>query len=90
MNILRTQVESYVGAGFVVMFAGFCASMLFIMVRNFNSDVEILSAQQTQIRTISPSQRLLMDTWVRENSIQIPEGEGYRWLLNEYPSRPWQ
>jgi len=88
-NPLTFQVESYLGAGFVVLFAGFCVSLIFVALKNFDSEIEIMGAQETHIRTISPTERSNMESWIRVNSINIPEGEGYRWLIRTYPSRPW-
>lgn len=77
------------GAMFVLLLSGFLFGFLYIAVRNFNSDLEIIGAGAAEVRGISATQRQLIDRWVSENDIRIPEGQGYRWLLRTYPSKPW-
>ena len=89
-NPLTFQVESYMGAAFVTLFAGFCVAMIFIALQNFDSETRVLVAQEVYFKSISPSQRVQMELWLRQNNVRIPEGEGYRWLIYTYPSRPWE
>jgi len=75
----------------MLLVGAFSTSFLYIAIKNFDTDIETIDAQHVtaKIKTISPAQRELMDIWMRENTIEIPEGESYRWLLRKYPDRPW-
>ena len=88
-NFLTFQTESYVGAIFIVLFSSFLLGLFFLALHGFNSDLDIAGDNQTRVLHISDTQRQLMDDWVRENNIQVPPGEGYRYLLKTYPSKPW-
>ena len=77
------------GAVFMLIWSGFLFGFLYVAIRNFDSDLEIISASTVEVRSIFLAQRKLIDRWIRENNIQIPEGKGYRWLLKAYPSKPW-
>ncbi len=83
------QVESGLGAVFVVALAAFFIGFLFIMMKNFNSDAIALNASQTEVKFMSQTERQLINDWIVENNIQIPDGKGYRYLEEQYPSRPW-
>ncbi len=73
----------------IVLFSAFLLGFFFLAVRGFGDDLEMSGDNQTQLLHISDTQRQLMDDWVMENNIQIPPGEGYRYLLRTYPSKPW-
>lgn len=75
----------------MLLVGAFFTSFLYIAIKNFNTDLETIDAQQitTKIKTISPAQRELMEIWMRENAVELPEGESLRWLLKQYPERPW-
>ena len=88
-NFLTYQTESYLGAAFIVLFSGFLLGFFFLAMRGFNADLDIAGDTQTRVLHIPDTQRHLMDIWVKENNIQIPPGEGYRYLLRMYPSKPW-
>lgn len=88
-NPLTTRVESYLGAIFISLFALFFVGLIFIALKNFQSDSDILSAQEVKVKNISATERALMENWIQENSIKIPEGQGYRYLIQQYPARPW-
>jgi hypothetical protein len=90
-NPFTFQVESYSGAIFMLLIGAFFTSFLYIAIKNFNSDLDVLDAQGAvaHIKTISPTQRLLMESWMRDNNIELPEGKNLRWLLTQYPNRPW-
>lgn len=88
-NFLTYQTESYAGAALIVLFSAFLLGLFFLAVRGFGNDLEMSGDNQTQVLHISDTQRQLMDDWVMENNIQIPPGEGYRYLLRTYPSKPW-
>ena len=77
------------GAVFVLLVSSFVSGFLYIAIRNFDSDLEIIGTGTAEVRSISATQRELIDAWVRENGTEIPEGKGYRWLLKTYPSKPW-
>lgn len=89
MNPLTTQVESRLGAAYISLMALFFVGLIFIAMKNFNSDAVLLEADQTRVKTISGTERILIENWVRENNIELPEGEGYRYLIRKYPNKPW-
>lgn len=89
MNPLTTQVESRLGAVYISLLAMFFVGLIFIALKNFNSDSIVLDAQTTQVKTISNTERYLIEGWVKENQIEIPEGKGYRYVIQQYPSKPW-
>lgn len=88
-NPLTTRVESYLGAIFISLFAVFFVGLIFIALKNFQSDSDILSAQEVRVKNISATERILMENWIQENAITIPEGKGYKYLIQKYPLRPW-
>lgn len=88
-NPLTTQVESRLGAAYISLMALFFVGLIFIALKNFNTDVSVLEADQTRIKTISGTERTLIANWVKENDIELPEGEGYRYLMRKYPNKPW-
>lgn len=88
-NPLTIQVESRLGAAYITLLSLFFIGLLFIALKNFNSDAVILEANQTKAKTISNTERKLIESWVRDNNIQLPEGEGYRYLTRKYPNKPW-
>ena len=83
------QVESRLGAAYITLLSLFFVGLLFIAVKNFNSDVVILESDTTKVKTISSTERTLIEYWVGENNIEIPKGEGYRYLMRKYPHKPW-
>lgn len=89
MNPLTTQVESRLGAAYVSLMALFFIGLIFIALKNFSSDVLILEADQAQVKTISGTERRLIENWVKDNDVIIPEGEGFRYLIRKYPNKPW-
>lgn len=90
-NPFTFQIESYSGAVFMLLVGAFFASFMYIAIKNFDTDIETLDAQHVtaKIKTISPAQRELMEIWMRENGVELPEGESLRWLIRKYPDRPW-
>ena len=88
-NPLTTQVESRLGAAYISLMALFFVGLIFIALKNFNTDVGVLEADQSRIKTISGTERTLIGNWVEENNIELPEGEGYRYLMRKYPNKPW-
>jgi hypothetical protein len=88
-NPLTTEVESRLGAAYISLMALFFIGLIFIALKNFNTDVGILEADQTRVKTISGTERRLIENWVKDNSVEVPEGEGYRYLIRKYPDKPW-
>lgn len=89
MNPLTTQVESRLGALYVSLLAMFFVGLIFIALKNFNSDSIILNSQSAQVKTISTTERYLINGWITENQIEVPKGKGYKYIIQRYPSRPW-
>lgn len=83
------QVESRLGAAYITLLSLFFIGLMFIALKNFNSDTIILESDSTRVKTISTTERQLMENWVQDNNIRIPEGEGYRYLTRMYPNKPW-
>ncbi|OGN11269.1 MAG: hypothetical protein A3I26_01860 [Candidatus Yanofskybacteria bacterium RIFCSPLOWO2_02_FULL_43_10] len=67
----------------------FFVGLIFIALKNFNSDSIILNSQTAQVKTISTTERDLINGWITENQIEIPQGKGYRYVIQQYPSKPW-
>jgi len=88
-NPLTSQVESRLGAAYISLLGLFFVGLIFIALKNFNSDIIILDSQTAQVKTISNTERELINIWIQEKNIQIPEGKGYRYIIQQYPSRPW-
>ena len=88
-NPLTIQVESRLGAVYISLLAIFFIGLFFIALKNFNSDSIIFNSQNFQIKTISNTERDLINNWIKENNIEIPEGNGYRYIIQQYPSKPW-
>jgi hypothetical protein len=88
-NFLTIEVESYMGAIFITLLAAFFIGLLFISIKNLDSDITIITSEQVQVKTISATERELIRNWVIENKVEIPKGVGYRYLIKKYPSRPW-
>lgn len=88
-NPLTMQVESRLGAVFVVCFALFLSGVLCIAIKNFDSDQIALGAESGEVKTMSSTERQLIAQWIMDNHVDLPEGKGYRYLVNQYPDRPW-
>ncbi|MEK7121147.1 MAG: hypothetical protein AAB857_00390 [Patescibacteria group bacterium] len=89
MNPLTIQVESRLGAFYISLLGLFFVGLIFIALKNFNSDSIILDSQTAQVKTISTTERYLIDGWLKDNQIEIPKGKGYKYIIQRYPSRPW-
>ncbi len=89
MNPLTTQIESRLGAFYIGLLGLFFIGLIFIALKNFNSDSIILDSQTAQVKTISSTERDLINSWIKENNIEIPKGKGYRYIIQHYPSKPW-
>ncbi|HEY4474921.1 MAG TPA: hypothetical protein VJC06_03300 [Candidatus Paceibacterota bacterium] len=88
-NPLTNQVESRLGAFYISLLSMFFVGLIFIALENFNSDLIILDSQSAQVKTISNTERYLINIWIKENNVKVPEGKGYRYLIQRYPSKPW-
>jgi hypothetical protein len=88
-NPLTIQVESRLGAFYITLLGAFFVGLIFIALKNFNSDSIILDSQTAQVKTISSTERDLINIWIQENNIEIPKGKGYRYVIQLYPSKPW-
>jgi len=51
-NFLTIEIESYLGAIFISLFALFFIGLMFIAMKNFDSDLIVINSDQAQIRTI--------------------------------------
>lgn len=69
----------------------FFVSLLLIAVKNANSDVDIINSTyiNNKITRVSQDERFLIQQWLEERKIEIPEGSGYNYLIKKYPKRPW-
>lgn len=89
-NLLALHVELGLGAVFIVLFAAFFLGFFYITVKNFTTNQDIYAASSSRVKSISATERLLMQSWVERDTIVIPEGEGYRYLIKTYPDKPWR
>lgn len=93
-NPLTFQIESSLGAVFVSLLSMFFIGLIFIAVKNFETDTDIETMLMTtennkKPRTISATELVMMQEWIQENNVEIPDGMGYRYLTRKYPSKPW-
>ncbi|MBI2676418.1 MAG: hypothetical protein HYX21_00480 [Candidatus Yanofskybacteria bacterium] len=94
-NPLTLKVESSLGIVLLACLALFFISFFFIVMKNFNLDVdaEILQASNIKrIKVVSGPERELIDGWLKGNTsvIILPESESkYRYILHKYPDKPW-
>jgi len=88
-NFLTIEIESYVGAVFILLLSSFFVGFIFIAMKNLGSDVVVINSEQVQVKTISVTERVLIQNWLKENKVEIPEEVGYRYLIAKYPSKPW-
>lgn len=51
-NFLTIQIESYMGAIFISFLALFFIGLIFIAMKNFNSDLTIINAEQIRVRNL--------------------------------------
>lgn len=88
-NIITSRVESGLGATFVVLLIAFLAGVLFIAIKNFDSDTIVLDSSNAQLVSMSSTERQLITAWIQNNNIQIPPGKGYHYVEQQYPDKPW-
>lgn len=88
-NLITNQVESRLGAFYVSVFALFMIGLIFIALKNFNSDNIILDSGEVRVKNISNAERILIAEWAKQNNVKIPESKGIRYIIQQYPDRPW-
>ena len=88
-NPLTIKVESYLGAFFVLSTAIFFGLMVYRSAQDFDSESIIMESQRVSIKTVSPTEKTLINNWVKANHITLPKGKGYRYVINEYKTKPW-
>ncbi len=88
-NILTFKVESALGVVFISMLSVFFVSILFIEIKNFNSDSDVFDSTSPSIKFVSPAERAQIQQWVIDNHIHLLAGQGFRYLIKTYPDKPW-
>jgi len=90
-NPLTFHVESSLGAVFISLLALFFIGLLFIAVKNFESDIDIMTTTSNSIKTarVSEPELVLIREWLDMSNVEIPEGSGYKYLVRKYPNKPW-
>lgn len=89
-NPLTLHIESWLGSVFIIALSLFFVGLLFIAVKNFDSDNRILNANSTKVKSVSAQERRLIDEWLGRNQIELSVGEaGYRNIVKKYPDKPW-
>lgn len=88
-NPLTMQVESRLGAVYISSLGIFFVGLIFVALKNFESDSIILNSETVQVKTISNTERDLINNWIQDNQITIPKDRGYRYVIQQYPSKPW-
>jgi len=83
------QIESRMGALFISLLAIFFAGILFVAIKNYDSDQIVLDASVAQVKAMSSTERQLIAQWAQGNDVLIPDGKGYRYFVQQYPDRPW-
>lgn len=81
MNPLTIQVESRLGAVYISLLGLFFVGLIFIALKNFNSDSVVLDSQTAQVKTVSSTERDLINNWIQDNQIEVPKGKGYRYII---------
>lgn len=89
-NPLTFRIESWVGAVLVLGFSAFMVGIFIVALKNFNSDVDILNASGTKVKTIPSYERAMIDEWISKSNIGLSVQEvGYRYILQHFPDKPW-
>lgn len=88
-NPLTIKIESYFGVFLVLSTAIFWGTFIYRSAEDFNSETIIMESQRLSIKTVSSAERKLIDDWMRFNDIQFPNGKGYRYIVKNYPDKPW-
>ncbi|MBI2674434.1 MAG: hypothetical protein HYX22_01725 [Candidatus Yanofskybacteria bacterium] len=52
-NLLTVQIESYLGAVFISLFALFFIALIFIVMKNFDSELSVMQSENLEVK-ISP------------------------------------
>ena len=88
-NPLTIKIESYFGAFLVLSTAIFFGTFIYRSAADFDSEIIIINSQRVSIKTVSSAERALINDWMRLNNIQFPDGKGYRYMIRNYPNKPW-
>ncbi len=90
-NPLTVTIESSMAAIMVLLFSVFLIGLLLVAVKNFNTETEVLSAQDYNIlRTVSPQERSLINEWLESSDVGLSvEDVGYRFIIKNFPDKPW-
>lgn len=88
-NPLTFRVESWLGSVMLAAFAGFLVGLLWLSIRNFGSEADILNASRAQVHIISTRERELIARWAKDQGLSTTQIK-YRELINQYPDRPWE
>lgn len=88
-NPLSTQIESGLGSIFIGVLSIFFIFILFISMKNLESDTIVLNSSTTQVKSMSSTERQLIAHWIEDNNIPLPEGKGYKYIIQQYPDKPW-
>lgn len=75
----------------VLLFSIFLIGLLMIAIKNFNTETEILGAQdQNILKTVSPQERSLINEWLSGSDTGLSvEDVGYRYIIKNFPDKPW-
>lgn len=91
-NPLTFHIESWLGLVFILVFSAFLVGTFVLAVRNFGSDIDILTSlgSEVKLKTVSAEEKILIDGWLAKNNpgISVPE-VGYQYLIRKYPGKPW-
>ena len=89
-NIMTFRVESYLGIFFVTALGIFFMGFFVLATRSFEADVDAISFGNNKIRVISRTEENLINEWLLENEMDIPDSKAYyRYILKNNPDRPW-
>lgn len=90
-NPLTYRMESSLGAVFISLLALFFTGLMFTAVKNFESDIDVMTSNTSTVSAlkVSPAELNLVREWIDYNHIEVPEGSGYKYLVRKYPNKPW-
>jgi len=92
-NPLTINIESSLGAIYLSMLSMFFIGLIFIAVKNFETDMDVDMimniSNSISTRKMSQTELVLLREWIKNSEVEIPEGQGYKYLMREYPNRPW-
>lgn len=90
-NPITFRVESSLGAVFISLLSFFFIGLLFISIKSYETELDIMIATATnnKVGRFSESEKVLIRDWILDNDVELPEGSGYKYLLRKHPDRPW-